>query len=76
MKIRAAVLRRVGGKLGRRKGEDEPAAARVDAVEAEDVAEERAHRIRLARVADRVDAGDHRAQSLSPRGARRYHPFP
>ena len=47
------------GDLGRRQREDQPAAARVDAVEAQHVAQERPQALGVAAVEHRVRAGDH-----------------
>ncbi len=54
-----AALRRVRRELGRREREDQPAAAGVDRVEVEHVAQERPDRLRVLAEQDGVDARDH-----------------
>src|SRR3954449_8003665 len=63
----------VDGELGRRQGEDQPAAAGVDVLELQNVAEEGAVGVRVLREQDRVGTGDHARIFLLaalPRGRR------
>jgi hypothetical protein len=56
---------RMARQLARRQREDKPPAAGVDGLEPEHVAEERARRLGVLSVEDRVGAGDHGGASLS-----------
>src|SRR6202162_1155679 len=63
--VMALLLGRMEGELRGRKGEDEPAAARIDGVETQDRLEKRAVGLGVPAVDDYVRARDQRLHSLS-----------